>query len=387
MRRRPLLLAGAALIALAARAVSADGAQASGPAPATVDDARAALDRALAWLVETQRPDGSWGTAVLEGVTELGFSVESFYSWKVAADALACLALLEAPETPARRQALERGLDWLTTTRAVKRGSDWDVDHVWGALYGLVACVRAAGDPRFADGPRAEAVARRGQEQLAILLASQTPAGGWAYYDDRVYSRRPTWDTSFCTALVLPALDRAGELGWLADDGVLARGRAYVRRCALPSGAYAYDLRMLPRAGLEGIDDVKGSLGRIQVCNWALARTGDRRITAERVREGLEAFVRDHRFLDVARMRPIPHEAYYKNSGYFYLFGHYYAAEAVGLLPAPERPEWFARLRPHLLKVQRKDGSTSDYLISSYSVVAGTSYLALALALDVRASD
>ena len=47
------------------------------------------------------------------------------------------------------------------------------------------------------------------QDFLDILRKNQIPTGGWAYYDNPPYSRRPKWATSFCTALVLPALERA----------------------------------------------------------------------------------------------------------------------------------------------------------------------------------
>jgi hypothetical protein len=342
--------------------------------------ARASLERSLAWLVEAQNESGSWGTGALDGLLELGFSVESYYDWQVAACALAVMALAEAEETPARRAALERGVNWLCTTRLPARGSDWDVDYTWPALYGTVACVRLAEDPRFGAAPWSELVRARGGQFLAILLRNQAPDGGWAYYDDPPFARRPHWSTSFCTALVLPSLARAQDLGWGPEPAVLERATRYVRRCALPNGAYEYDLRPVPRiSGGEHINDVKGSLGRIQVCNWGLASVGEPHVTPDRLREGLDAFFREHRFLDVARMRPIPHEAYYFNAGYFYFFAHYYAALAIELLPAEEREALHARLRPHLVKTQRQDGSCSDFLGSSYMVTASTALSALAL--------
>lgn len=102
-------------------------------------------------------------------------------------------------------------------------------------------------------------------------------------------------------------------------------------------------------------------------------------MTDERLREGLAAFFDEHRFLDAARLRPIPHEAYFANAGYFYFFGHYYAALAIELLPEAEREALHARLRPHLVKALRPDGSTTDFLDARYDVLASTAFLALAL--------
>jgi len=376
--RAAALALGLALLAGSARAQHLDVPATLAPAPA-----RLARDHALDWLVANQNADGSWAEGVLQGTLELGFSVESFYAWQHAATALTCMALLHAPETPARRTALERGLRWLDATRTPKRGSDWDIDYVWSGLYGYVVATEAASDARFAAGEWPARLGRIGRDAFGILDATQIPTGGWGYYDDPTFSRRPKWATSFSTATVLPGLRRGEELGWVADAKVRERATRYVARCSLPNGAYAYDLKPVPWVGGDSINDVKGSLCRIQVCNWALYSVGDPKVTPDRIREGLELLFREHRFLDVAWMRPVPHEAYYYNSGYFYLFGHYYAALAINLLPADEREGWHARLRPHMVKGQRADGSTSDFLTSSYMVVAGTAFLALALELGL----
>jgi hypothetical protein len=354
------------------------------PETMTQEEARAVLDRSLAYLVRAQKPDGSWSSVVPEHFIESAFSVETFHAWQVAADALACLALLEAPETPERRAALEKGLAWLCSVEMPKRGSDWDNDAVWPGVYGFVTCVRAYRDPRLANPVWRSKLEARGREFLDLLERNQIPTGGWAYYDDPPFSQRPKWATSFCTASVLPLLAEGERLGWLTDPKIRARATEYVRRCSLPNGAYEYDLNPIPRMrGGENINNVKGSLGRIQVCNWALASVGVKSVTPDKLREGLAAFFEHHRFLDVARMRPIPHEGYYQNAGYFYFFGHYYAANAINLLPEGEREALHARLRPHLAKTQRTDGSCCDFLGTSREVTACTAFFCLSLTLGL----
>jgi len=361
-----------------------------GDVPKTLssEQARVVADRSLEYLLSTQNEDGSWGTGALDTPLEYGFSPETFYAWQMSAHGVGVLALLAAEESPERLETLKRAVHWLCTARMPKRGSNWDIDFVWTALYGFVACVEAASDPRLQE-PELQALLRaRGAEFLGQLEANQVPTGGWAYYDNPPYSRRPKWATSFCTALVLPALVRSQELGWGTDQKMIDRAVAYVRRCGLPNGAYEYDLRPVPRAsGGESINNVKGSLGRIQVCNWGLASAGVPQITEERIRQGLSEFIEYHKFLDVARMRPIPHEGYYANAGYFYFFGHYYAAQAINLLPAEEREEWHAKLRPHVAKTQRQDGSTSDFNASSYMITASTAFASLTLSLGLDGSE
>ncbi len=359
------------------------------PTPKSLDpaDAVVSLERSLDWLVENQGEDGAWATSVLENVWEAGFSVESYYAWQMASQALALQALLEGPERPAHRAALERGLEWLTTARLPRRGSDWDIDYVWTQLLGVAVLTRAAIDPRFASEEWQEKILARGRAFYEMLEAHQAPEGGWAYYDSPPYTRA-TWSTSFCTALILPSLLMAQELGWSDDRAVFDRALLYVQRCALPEGAYAYSLDPVPRiSGGEHINRVKGSLGRTQVCNWGRAVVGDPKITEDVIREGLEDFFENHQFLDVARMRPVPHEAYYANAGYFYLFAHYYAALCINLLPSDERESWHARLRPHLTKIQYADGSSTDFLGTGYLVVASTAYSAMALRAGLGASE
>jgi len=346
--------------------------------------AREARDRAVDWLLEAQREDGSWAWGAMDSLQETFFNVETFYAWKLASHSIACMALRAVEPSPELDAALRGGLRYLLETRDPKRGNTWDTDYAWGALYAYVACSEAAADARF-QGPawdaELEAAAKR---YLAILLKLQTPLGGWAYYDNPTFSQRPKWDTSFCTALVLPALADGVQRGWMQDDAALRRAVRYVQRCALPNGAFTYSLDPIPDIyGGVGINRTKGSLSRIQVCHWGLAKAGDPRITPERVRAGLGMFMRQHRFLDAARMRPIPHEAYYANAGYFYMFGHYYAAEAIQLLPEAEREDWHAQLRPHLMRAQNRDGASVDFLNSSYDKVACTGFLVLGLSLGL----
>lgn len=345
------------------------------------EDVSEPIDRAVNFLVTTQRETGSWGIGAPESTLELGFALETYYSWQLASQGLVCLALASVPETPEIRASLDKAIEFLCTTRMSTRASDWDVDYVWTAVYGFSAIVDLLDDPRLASGPQAQALEKRGKEFLEVLLSHQALSGGWAYYDDPPFDRVPTWATSFTTAVVVPAMVKARDKrGWHIPPRVLERAVTYLQRCAMPGGAYSYDLTPVPRIrGVEHINLIEGSLGRIQVCNWALVEAGDPHITLDVLRDGLELLFKNHAFLDHVRTRPIPHEGFHSNAGYFYFFAHYYAARVINLLPEEEREGWHARLRPHLVKTQWANGGMSDFLKTTYLVNASTSFTILSL--------
>ncbi|MBI1851200.1 MAG: hypothetical protein HYR85_12730 [Planctomycetes bacterium] len=148
--------------------------------------------------------------------------------------------------------------------------------------------------------------------------------------------------------------------------------------------AFTYDVAVIPSPGsLEGIDQVKSALGRIQVCNLALRRARKEVSDADLAR-GLDVLFDNQRFFDVGRQRSIPHEAYDYVAGYFYYFGQYYAAEVLSCSPSDARKARADRLLGHLLSTQEADGSMWDYVMHHYCKAYGTAYGVLALGIGLE---
>ena len=122
-----------------------------------------------------------------------------------------------------------------------------------------------------------------------------------------------------------------------------------------------------------------GSLGRSQACNVALRLWGDKKITDEVITDWLDRLFSRNGWLDNGRKRPVPHEAPFQVAGYFYYFGHYYAAYCISQIPTAERPQYQQLLARTLLNVQEKDGSWWDYPLYDYGQSYGTGYALMSL--------
>lgn len=379
LRAARLTAIGGALAACAAD----DRAKAAGAA-----EARDSIARGAAFLERDQNPDGSWGgarNAVYTFTGDVWSNPETHRSWKVATTGLGCLALLECGEGEAARTSVERGLDYILKNANVRQPNEWDTMNSWAYIYGVQALAAIYAHPRYADSPLRQRISTECTELLKLMARFQTLSGGWGYLElDPPRTMRPQWATSFTTAAGIVALQEARAAQLPVDEAMMQRAVRAVQRCRLANGAYAYSVPVIPDpSGLEWIDQVQGSLGRIQVCHVALSMTTES-IPADVLARGLQQLFQYHKFLDIARNKPVPHETYYFNSGYFYLFGHYYAARAVESLPKARQAEFWPRLRYEVIKVQQADGSMWDYDMHAYHKPYGTSFGIMALQRSLR---
>jgi hypothetical protein len=294
------------------------------------------------------------------------------------------MALLECAPKGEAQASLDRAADYLVAHADVKRPAHWDIDNVWGSVYGLQGTVRMLASGRFAGTPREAGLKTAAAEFVDGLSRYQSPNGGWAYYADANAAWRPEWATSFTTAAAVLALTEARAAGVRVPHLMAEKAVAAVRKCRLPTGAYTYSVSPIPSPGrLTWIDQVKGSLGRIQVCDLALHTAGGGLPVADR-RRALTQLQEHHRFLDAALRKPIPHEAYYFNSAYFYLWAHYYGAILLETLPAGDQQAFWPMIQREVMKTQEPDGGMWDFYMSSHTKPYGTSFGVMALARSLR---
>jgi len=340
------------------------------PPPDPRAEVDAAIERGIRFLVDAQNPDGSWGS----GRGSTGFDVlasppGSHDAFRVGCTALAAMALREAGE----RTASDRALGYLASYDGLRRANPMELYNVWGHTYAMQALARAAKETGRDDWRSAAA------RHLADLVRYETLSGGWNYYDFAVGAQTPSMEgTSFGTAAGLVALAEAKEAGLAVPEALVRRALARLREMRLPDGTFLYgaDYRYLRRLPAN---KANGSLGRTQSGHDALQVWSDPGIGEREIREGLDRFFREHRFLEMGRKRQFPHEAWYQTSGYYYYFGHFHAARLIGRLP--DRGGYAERLRATILPYQEADGSWWDYKMWDYDKPYGTAFAVMSLLL------
>lgn len=378
----------AVLLAAALQAPAADAPRrAPGDAPCTQVSREEALRGAVTWLIASQNEDGSWGShhspRPIEVLADVPGSHDAF---RVAVTGLCVMALARTTHGGAEAEAARaRGVEALVRDWEVKRANGMEHYNVWAFGYGLQALAeRLVAAP---DDPQAPAIRAACEGILGKLAKYQALDGGWGYLS---LSDLPTFqpsDTSmsFTTATILVGLARAREAGVAAPESMLTRAVDSVARCETPERGFTYGELWRKNPGM-GVNRLKGAACRGPACYEAMElferapRHGaDARAGAWR--DSLAALLEDHARFQVAGLRrPWPHESHYQISGYFYLYGHYYAALLLRRLDAADRARFTPTLERAVMICRQPDGSFWDYPLYSYHSAYGTAYALLTLA-------
>jgi len=388
-RRRVAVMASLALAGMPARPAVAEPPPATarplaetGPRPAAVapvpaEELEAAIGRGLDFLVACQRADGSWGSAdnTKGGIDIYAPPPGGHHAFRAGVTALCVSALVESGrDDAATRAAIDRGQAWLLERLPkLRRATPDALYNVWGHAYGIEALAllhrRQAGDAAV-QARLLECIAG----QVDLLDRYETVNGGWGYYDFDVGAKKPAGSpTSFTTATVLLALADARDLGVAVPEKLFDRGLAAIRRQMKPDRSYLYGeyLKYVPQ---HPVNLPAGSLGRSQACNALLRRLGDAEVTDAATVAWLERLFARNGWLGLGRKKPIPHESWFAVAGYFFFYGHFYAAECIESLPAADRPPLQDQLARLLLPLQEPNGCWWDYTFYDYHMQYGTAF-------------
>jgi hypothetical protein len=142
------------------------------------------------------------------------------------------------------------------------------------------------------------------------------------------------------------------------------RGLDALEQARTSTGSFLY-------SGTEGQareEPVPGAVGRMLVSETTLHLAG--RSDLARVRGALDAFIAHWEWLERRRAQEGTHMPPYGIAPYYFFYAHYYAAQAIELLPARARDEYRRRLLERLFQVRGEDGAWNDRVFprtASYS--------------------
>ena len=338
------------------------------------------LDKGCDFLLERQNPDGSWGSArQTKGLNIFAPVPGSHRAFRLAVTALSISALLEIKKedqnyskciTKAEKYLLEK-------LPQLRRASPMALYNVWSHSYGLQALHRM--HELSSTSQRKAEIEDVMVQQIKMLQTYESIDGGWGYYDFNAQTKQPSGSSiSFVNATGLVALKDAQSSGVEVPDKLVSRALSAIKRQRLPDHSYLYGeyLKYRPRSG---INRPAGSLGRSHACNYALQIWGEESVTDDVHKLCLDRLIKRNGWLDVARKRPIPHESWFAVAGYFFYYGHLYAAFCVDNLSPKERPKYQKSLAKILVPLQEKDGSWWDFPFYDYHQQYGTAMALLSL--------
>jgi hypothetical protein len=315
------------LLVLALLLPAADPAAAA-PSADAID---AAIDRGVAWLLEEQRGDGTWGTR----------------SQAVGHTALAAFTLLHAgvsDESPGRTgKAFRRAIAWIDRHGpGLTRAGDRDAGVYETSLLALIECTRG------------RAMETRLPRLVGILERAQAANGQWDYKLPRTARRSKAGDNSNSQFAVLALGAAVGEGAHVKTD-VLAKAHAWWASAAQRDGGFGYSsggsrastsTGSMTAAGLASLAILDAALRRVLPCE-----TRTRALTC--LAEGFEVDKNFGPAQGGAGQRQ-------RNAGRGWEHYFLWSVERAMVLAGHERLgaiDWYDAGATHLLATQKKDGS------------------------------
>ena len=350
-------------------------------APPTAEALNAAIERGVAFLLGVQNKDGSWGSAHQTKRLNIYAPVPgAHHGFRAAVTSLCVSALIETGGDGEEVQhALERGEQWMFKHLPdVRRATPEAIYNNWAHAFAIQTLVRI--HPRSsASDERRRQIKSLIQQQIEMLARYESVDGGWGYYDFRAGTQKPaSFSNSFLTATVLVALDDARHLGIQPPEKLVRRAIASIHRQRKADFSYLYSER-LKWWPMTPINRRGSSLGRSQACNLALRVWGDEHLTDQVLKTWLDRLFARNLWLDIGRKRPVPHESWFGVAGYFFYYGHYYAALCIDQLEPEDRSHFQHHLAHILTGLQEKDGSWWDFPLYNYHQQYGTAMALMSL--------
>lgn len=216
--------------------------------------------------------------------------------------------------------------------------------------------------------------------QVDRLNELASAKGGWGYLTYIGFSKRPASEpTSFLTGTVLISAWMVGKtFGLSLDEKVFSRALKFLKSQRTPAGTYVYSLSHSYYPG-RPINRHTGSLARTPACDYAIKLWEPEDISMLQLVNGLDRLWSRRGWLTMALHKPVPHESFAQNSGYFFYYGYYYSGMCLDMLAPNQVKRHASLLAGDILARQGRDGSWWDYPLYNYHKFYGTGYALYAL--------
>jgi hypothetical protein len=283
------------------------------------EPAQAAIERGLARLAKRQSDDGAFGSGG--------------YSHNVAVCSLAGLAFLGNGSTPGRGaygKELRRVLDFVEH-HAQANGfvcNEGDTshgpmyDHGFGTLF-LAEAYGMTPDDSLRD---------RVTRAVKLIVSTQNREGGWRY------EPRPFEADLSVTISQIMALRAARNAGVFVPNDTVEKCIDYVKRSQNADGGFMYTLQGGPS------QFARSAAGLVALYSAGIYE-------GDEITRGLEYV-----------MKHLPTEKD-PNRDAHYLYGHYYAVQAMWHAGGEHWEKWYPAIRDTLVSQQKKDGAWQDLSI------------------------
>ncbi len=292
-----------------------------------------------------------------------------------ATTALCAQALIEPARTdPAARAALDRAVGWVLESKPIGTASGGTFYDVWAHTYLIDLGVRLLEEPGFEDRESPIRAMVQREVDFSFARQSLDGGWGYYDFQGSFERPTGNESTSFNTAALIVSFDGARRVGIKLDEVRVQRAIKRLELLRLPDGAFVYGTYAIYRPGV-GFNRPSGTSGRLQVCHLALYDNHAGGVGQAELAQGLGHLRDRHHYIEIGRGRPRPHEAFYSNSGYYYFFGHYYASRVIGTLEDQVQRESFRVWLDDLMRrIQFTDGSWFDYPLYGYGHAYGTGF-------------
>ena len=333
----------------------------------SVEDLKIARQEAASYLVEKQRPEGSW--------------ISSFEVWGVSdtvsplrdgKTALCALGLLGCRGDSKATKAASKALDFLLKSHEMRKkvgANEYYMDYVpWSDTCMLMFFAECLSE-KIGDKRRLAEVMN---ELVRDLQSRQRSSGGWSYYISASLGQGQSADTrsiSFVTAATTIALVQAKKSGIAVPDQMLRSAIGCLEKMRGANGSFSY---FSGQSG--GTGDLSGGAGRAALCELALFKVS--RSDKDNLTQALDIFLRYHRELAGQKGKALMHTGRHGQGSHYLLFDYAFTAATVKELPENKRDKYRQIILELVLDSRTEDGSYLDSPLLGYAYGTGMALLA-----------